>query len=387
MKKQNGLTKLTKFGAYLIFLFQYVVCSAQPMNENSKNASSPRVYWSNVKDADLKALPKEYSRDAKKVIDSMAIWTDRSFNKLSGFSASGSTIEWHAIYLPKPECTPYIAAYEMRATIPVGVGTGLLTIAANDLSNLGQPFLLNGHSRWLIGSLEQKDSGIYSTRWERHYEDSSGKTKVVKAWLICFTDSLPYVVVDRREYFEEAIKELDASKDSIKREIGLERPGKNARQEEAFRKSELQAIDNSFQGNERLQRERDFFLTYKPDSVSQEDTLNVWAAVIIEKTKLIKDLLQSLKNLNKPAFVSSPAVAFEGLEDGMPGARILTRLRPGYFRNNMPPERPQFLVLTWQYDSDNVDAANLGETLGKELDLTGLRDILQQGRPFYGKYQ
>jgi hypothetical protein len=364
MKKQNGFTKLTKFGGYLfisIFLFQHVVCSAQPFGKNSRNA--------------------------KKIIDSMAIWTDISFNKLSGFRALGSSIEWQAIDLPNPECAPHVIAYEMRATIPVGIGSGLLTIAANDLSTLGQPLLLNGHSRWLIGSLEQSDSGIYSTRWQRPYDDSGGKTKAVKAWLICFTDSLPYVAVNRREYFEEAIKELEASKDSIMRQIRLERPGRNALEEEAFRKSELQAIDNSFLGNERLQRERDFFLTYKPDSVYQEDTLNVRAAVIIEKEKLLKDLLKSLKDLNKPAFVSSPALTFEGLEDGMAGARILARLRPDYFRSNMLPPRPQFLVLTWQYDSANVDAAHLGETLGKELDLAGLRNILQQGRPFYSKNQ
>ena len=124
-------------------------------------------------------------------------------------------------------------------------------------------------------------------------------------------------------------------------------------------------------------------LSYIPDSASQDDTLKVRAAAIIEKTKLLKDLLESLKNLYKPVFVSTPAVAFEGLEDGMPGARMLTRLRPGYFRKNIQPERPQFLVLTWQYDSENADAAKLGETIGKELSLTKLRDILQQGRPFY----
>jgi hypothetical protein len=379
MKRQNGLTKLTRFRAYLISLiivFQQVVCPAQPLNKNSKNAS-PLASWSKEKDIVFKAFPKEYSKEVKKIIDSMAIWTARSLDKLSGFSALGSTIQWHAIYLPKPESPPYIPAYRMEATIPAGTGNGLLTIAANDLSTLGQPFLLNGHSRYLIGSLEQRDSGIYSTGWERASEDSSGKTNTVKAWLISFTDSLPYVVVNRREYFEEAIKELDASKDSIKRAIRLEMRGKDAQQEEAFRKSELQAIANSFRGNDRLQRERDFLLTYKPDSVFQNDTLNARAAVIIEKTKLLKDLLESLKTLNKPAFVSAPAVAFEGLEDGMPGARLLTRLRPGYFRKNAPPERPQFLVLTWQYDSDNVDAAHLGETIGKELDLIALRKMLQ----------
>lgn len=310
----------------------------------------------------------------------MATWANRSLSKLS---ATGSTLEWHNIYLPKPETPTYIAAYEMKANIPAGTGTGSLTIAANDLSTLGQPFLLNGHPRWFIGSLERIDSGIYSTGWERAAEDSSGKTRVTKAWLICYTDSLPYEIVDRREYFEDAIRELDASKDSIRREIGLEMHVRNAQQEEAYKKGELQSIDNSFVGNERVQRERDFLMTYKPDSAFQDDTLNIRAAVIIEKEKLIKDLLGSLKSLNKPAYVSSPAVAFEGLEDGMPGARILTRLRPGYFRENIPSERPQFLVLTWQYDSGNVDAENLVKTLGKELDLAALRDVLRQGRPFY----
>ena len=384
MKKQNGLTKGTQFRAYLIsliFIFQQLVCSAQPLNKNSKHTSPP-ANWSRGKDIVSKAFPKEYSKDAKKIIDSLASWTSRSFNKLSGFAASESTIKWHALYLPKPESAPEIAAYQMKATIPVGTGTGSLTIAANELSTLGQPFLLNGHSRWLIGSLEQKDSGVYSTGWECAHEDSSGKTKMVKAWLICFADNLPYVVVSRREYFEDAIKELNASKDSMKRAIGLEMHGRDAQQEEAYKKNELQTIDNSFRGTEALQRKRDFLLSYIPDSVGQDDTLKVRAAVIIEKQKLLKDLLESLKTLDKPAFVSAPAVAFEGLEDGMPGARLLTRLRPGYFRKNIPPERPQFLVLTWQYDSDNIDAAKLGETIGKELDLIALRDILRQERPF-----
>jgi hypothetical protein len=385
MKKLNGLTKHTTFRACLIFLiilFQQIACIAQPLNKNSKKISPP-VNWIKTKDTIYKAFPKEYTRDATKILDSIAIWAANSLNKIGGFSTSASAIEWHALCLPKSESPPNVAMYEMKATIPAGTGTGLLTIAANYLSNLGQPLLVNGHARWLIGSLEQKDSGVYSTEWQRTNEDSTRKSKVIKSWLICFADSLPYVLVDRKEYFEEAIKELNASKDSIKQAIRLETHGKNAQQEEAYRKSELQAIANSFRGNDRLQRERDFWQVYKPDSAFEEDTLNFRASLIIEKTELIKGLQESLKNLYKPAFVSGPAIAFEGLEDGLPGARMLCRLRPGYFRKNLQPERPQFLVLSWQYDPDNIDAAKLGETIEKELDLIALRDVLQQGRPFY----
>jgi hypothetical protein len=385
MKTKYGLTNHRTFLAFLIssiFLCQQIVSIAQPLNKSSKNFSPP-ASWIKTKDTVYKAFPKEYSREVKKILDSMAVWMAGSLNKLGGFGTPTSAIEWHALYLPKPESSQSVATYEMKATIPVGTGTGLLTLAVNDLSNIGQPLLLNGHSRWLIGSMEQKDSGIYSTRWERANEDSTRKPKGINSWLICFSDSLPYAFVDRREYFEEALMELDASKDSIKQEIRVETHGKNAQQEEAYIKSELQAIANSFTGNNRLQRERDFWLIYKPDSAFEEDTLNARAALIIEKTNLIKGLQESLKNLYKPAFVSGPAIAFEGLEDGLPGARMLYRLRPGYFRKNMQPERPQFLVLSWQYDSGNVDAAKIGETIGKELDLISLRDVLRQTRPFY----
>jgi hypothetical protein len=383
MKGPSNLVKLMKFSPFLMFCFllQQSKCSAQPLNRDLKDGGSP-VNWNRGKDIVFKEFPKEYSKETKKLLDSMAIWTARSFGTLSGFATPASSIEWHAIYLPKPVNRP-IAAYQLKATIPVGTGAGLLTISANDLSMFGQPFLLNGNTRSLLEAVERKDSGVYSTSWQYAHPDRGGKTSLVKAWLICFTDSLPYVVVDRREYFEEAIKELETAKDSVKWEIRLEMPGKNAQAEEAYRKNELREIANSFTGNDRLQRERDFWIIYKPDSVFQEDTLNSRAAVIIEKTKLIKHLLESLKELSKPAFVSAPAVAFEGLEDGLPGARILARPRPDYFRRSVPPERPQFLVVTWQYDSEDVAAADLGEVIGKELDLTALRDILRQVRPFY----
>ena len=105
--------------------------------------------------------------------------------------------------------------------------------------------------------------------------------------------------------------------------------------------------------------------------------------MIIEKTDLIKSLLESLKDLKKPAFVSAPAIEFDGLEDGMAEARFLAHSNPAYFKTNIARERPQFLVITWQYDPEDADAVALGATMQKELDFVALRHILQQSRPFY----
>jgi hypothetical protein len=376
-KSLSGPTIRLTYLILLTCLLQNTECAAQTIDKNAIPLT-PIINWTKGKDSVLKGFPKEYSKDAKKIADSMAIWAAHAFVSLSGFSASGSEIEWHALYLPRPANTPSVAVYQLKVAIPIGGGTGFLTIAANDLSILQQPLVLNGQTRWLIRPLQRQDTGVFSI-----HLDSIGNSKLVRSWLICYSDSLPFDTVSRREYFEESLKELNAQKDSVKRDINHVMRGKTAQQEEAYRQNELQTIDNNFTGNEREQKKRDFLVSYKPDSAFQEDTLKVRAAVIIEKTDLIKSLLESLKDLKKPAFVSVPAIEFDGLEDGMPRARFLAHANPAYFKTNIARERPQFLVITWQYDPEDADAVALGAIMQKELDFVALRHILQQSRPFY----
>jgi hypothetical protein len=365
---------------YLIFLtclLQNIKGAAQTADKNAIPLT-PIINWTKGKDTVLKGFPREYSKDAKKIADSMAIWAANAFVSLSGFSASASDIEWHTLYLPKPANTPSVAVYQLKVAIPIGGGTGFLTIAANDLSNLQQSFVLNGQTLWRTRPLQRQDTGVFTT-----HPDSTGNANMVRSWLIGYSDSLPFDIVSRREYFEESLKELGTEKDSVKGDISRVMRGKSSQEEEAYLQKELQTIDNSFTGNEREQKKRDFLVSYKPDSAFQEDTLKVRAALIIEKIDLVKSLQESLKDLKKPAFVSVPAVEFDGLEDGMPGARFLAHSSSSYFKTNIPRERPQFLVITWQYDPQDADAVALGATMQKELDFVALRHILQQSRPIY----
>ncbi len=376
-KSLSGPTIRLTYLILLTWLLQNMECAAQTIDKDAIPLA-PIVNWTKGKDSVVKGFPKEYSKDAKKIADSMAIWAAHAFANLKGLSASGSDIEWHTLYLPRPANTPSVAVYQLKMAIPIGKGSGLLTIAVNDLSILQQPLVLNGQTRWLTRPLQRQDTGVFTT-----HPDSIGSAEQVRSWLISYSDSLPFEIVTRREYFEEALKELNAQKDSVKLVINHVMRGKTAQEEEAYRQNELQTIDNSFTGNEREQKKRDFLVSYKPDSAFQEDTLKVRAAIIIDKMELIKSLLESLKDLKKPAFVSVPAIEFDGLEDGMPGARFLAQSNPSYFKTNIARERPQFLVITWQYDPDDADAVALGATMQKELDFVALRHILRQSRPFY----
>src|ERR1700679_571063 len=80
----------------LTCLLQNRECAAQTSDKNAIPLA-PIVNWTKGKDSVLKEFPKEYSKDAKKIADSMAIWAAHAFASLSGFSASGPDIEWHTL--------------------------------------------------------------------------------------------------------------------------------------------------------------------------------------------------------------------------------------------------------------------------------------------------
>jgi hypothetical protein len=382
----------------MVFVICFTLTCYHSFAQNAKISSIIVPQWATEQDYTEPHLSGKWHGEMKKVIMVLASWMQESYPDPHEFNPAWSG----AYYSGKDNVLP-VLKYEMRVgfypedssnlsagpnqgttvtsatSFPEHTMKGRFVITVNDLSLLQQSLVCYRTPYALLRPMKELDKGVYYNEINDEKEDTA-ELPVTRRWLITYAGKLPYTFISRKEYLEEAKKELMTDKERVREHLKQLIPMRSPEEEEAAKKRDLQEIENMYSGTVRANRKRIYLESYKPDSVYFNETLSSRAAPLDSASSLIDSLLSrsSAESLGKPACISRPALSFKGFEDGLPGSRMLVRWNPDYFNKNISPVRPQFLVVTWQYDPADSIAASIDKQLIGKLDLRDLTALLDK---------
>ncbi|MDO6431498.1 hypothetical protein Q4E93_12915 [Flavitalea sp. BT771] len=336
--------------------------------------------WQKQEDYMESRLPGKLVTEMKKTVGSLASWAQRS-----GVDSLGCTPAWCGAYFSNKTNAFPLFKYEMRSAfftgevgfLNAGAGKGSsLVITANDLAILQQTFSLNGNDYLSLPAMQQTHDGVQYAEWMTE-KDETAEARRARSWVISYAGRMPYSILSRKQYLEEAKKEIAADKQKLKEDLLQRIPVKTAQQEEVEQKREIESIGAMYSGATRDSRVRSYLASYKPDSVYFKEVFADQSASLDADSLLLDHLLtkSSADYLEKPAFVSVPAHDFRDFEDGKPGCRMLAKWNMPYFDKNLSLARPQFLVVSWQFDPAVPTAVNLDKVISG-LDYCALQDLL-----------
>ena len=336
--------------------------------------------WQKQDDYMESRLPGKVVTEMKKVVGSLASWAQRS-----GVDSLGCTPAWCGAYFSNKANAFPLFRYEMRSAFFTGETSALnaepgkgssLVITANDLTVLQQTFSLNGNDYLSLPAMQQTYDGVQYAEWVAEKEEASA-VRQTRAWVVSYAGRMPYSILCRKEYLEEAKKEISADKQRLKEDLLQRIPVKTAQQEEAEQKKEIESIGSMYSGATRDSRVRSYLASYKPDSVYFKEVFADQSASLDADSLLLDHLLtkSSPDYLDKPAFVSVPAHEFRNFEDGKPGSRMLAKWNMAYFDKNLSLARPQFLIVSWQFDPGAPTDVNLDKVISG-LDYCELQGLL-----------
>ena len=171
-----------------------------------------------------------------------------------------------------------------------------LTVFANDISPLLGHLKLNFTEYTTVKSAG--DQG--------YYEFDMANGLHVKAWLITAdSTSSPYIAVSRKEYLEEAKKELDALKDIVISDDRGRIHIRTAAEQEAEKQQMLQQLRSTYSGVELETRTRIYLNNYMKDPDLLIQTIARDVAGYNKTIRMIDSLLRNstAQDLAKPAVV------------------------------------------------------------------------------------
>jgi hypothetical protein len=334
------------FCMFCLVLAQFVYPPESNAQSSARTSLTSLTSWQKQEDYFESRVSGKLSSEMKKVVGSLAVWAQQA-----SLDSLGCTPAWCGAYFGARSNVFPLLQYEMRAGFFTGdagmlnAGAGKesrLVITVNDLSALQQTFSLNGNDYLSLPPVQEVYDGV-------GYSGTAGE----KIWVITYAGRLPYTVLTRKEYLEEAKKEIAADKQRLKEDLQQRIPVKTAAEEEAAQRREIEAIGSMYSGVTRDSRVRSYLASYKPDSVYFREVFAGQSAPLDADSLLLDSLLvrSSPDSLAKPAFVSVPAHAFREFEDGRAGSRMLAKWNLSYFDKNLSLARPQFMVVSWQYDA------------------------------------
>jgi hypothetical protein len=357
--------------------------NAQSLTRTPLVTSTP---WQKQADYTTARLPGKLSTEMKKIVGGLASWAQQS-----SVDSLGCIPVWCGAYFSNKSNTFPLLRYEMRSGFYVGAAGELsaepgkesrLVITANDLSVLQQTFSINGNDYLSLPAMQQLYDGVLYNELTAEKEEGA-EPRQMRTWLISFAGSLPYSLLSRREYLAAAKKEIAADKQRMKEDLQQRIPVKTALQEEAEQKREIESIGSMYSGATRDSRVRSYLASYKADSVYFKEMFSDQSAGLDADSLLLDNLLTKspAEYLEKPAIVSVPAHDFRGFEDAKPGSRVLAKWDMSYFDKNLSLARPQFMVVSWQYDPADATAAGLDKLISgmNYCDLQGLLTISVAG--------
>lgn len=243
-----------------------------------------------------------------------------------------------------------------------------LTVFANDISPLLGHLKLNFTEYTTVKSAG--DQG--------YYEFDMANGLHVKAWLITAdSTSSPYIAVSRKEYLEEAKKELDALKDIVISDDRGRIHIRTAAEQEAEKQQMLQQLRSTYSGVELETRTRIYLNNYMKDPDLLIQTIARDVAGYNKTIRMIDSILRNstAQDLAKPAVVSVDAAHFCGFEDGHANTTTLVRMNANYFTGTAD-QAPKCLLVCWRYNPSESLATGIDRQLSEHFDGQQLQALL-----------
>jgi hypothetical protein len=243
-----------------------------------------------------------------------------------------------------------------------------LTVFANDISPLLGRLKLNFTEYTTVKTAG--DQGYYEFDMENGLH--------VKAWLITAdSTSSPYIAVSRKEYLQEAKKELDALKDIVISDDRGRIHIRTAAEQEAEKQQMLQQLRSTYSGVELETRTRIYLNNYSKDPDLLIQTIARDVAGYNKTIRMIDSILlnSTALDLAKPAVVSVDAAHFLGFEDGHANTTTLVRMNPNYFTGTAD-QAPKCLLVCWRYNPAESLATGIDRQLSENFDGQQLQALL-----------
>jgi len=272
---------------------------------------------------------------------------------------------WHGEYYSEKTSPGPIAKFYVECNF--SDQKALLTITANDISPLLNHLVVNNQDFLTI-------KPVIAVRNDCPYFEYNRS----KTWLITANNQqLPYTPVTRKEYLQEARKEVTIIKNSISDYIKQTRPVRPAAVQEAEKKATIDQLTAVYSGVDLQVRMKQLLNNYKTDEEYLKEGMEKGTADMDSTLHLMDSLLNhwTPNELNKPAIVSVVAAEFRGFEDGH-SDKMLIRMNAASFNSSTSGETPQFFLVTLQSDALSTMARDIDRQLQEKFNSQKLKELL-----------
>lgn len=368
MKQLYAILALT-FVCPLLSSAQYLAdnyTAATPLLK--KETSAIRTQWEKEEDRVNGSINKKILSKMKAVTESVV-----AFFQDSVISEQAVPV-WHGEYFS--EKTSASAQIRFGALCNFHEQKASLSIIANDISPLLDHFTLNNQDFLTIQpATAVKNNGLYF----EYTEETTAAAQRTRVWLVTTSnEKLPYTPVTRKEYLQQAIAELNTTKNGIIAVCKQRNPVRPADVQEAEKKAVLEQLSAQYSGADLEMRSKALFRNYKTDEQYLKENIEKETADVDGTIQVMENILSHLSTteLDKPAIVSASAAGFQGFEDGLASGRMLIRVNPTYFDLTLSGEKPQVFLVSWSYKSSNAAAAAIDQQIQEHLDCQKLREML-----------
>jgi hypothetical protein len=142
----------------------------------------------------------------------------------------------------------------------------------------------------------------------------------------------PYLPLTRKEYLTEATQELLAEKAIATERTKQQFPLRSESVQKADKEAAMSAIEQTCSGAQLQIRMRAFLAQYKSDETQQQEAVAAATSGLDSTLHIMAQLLATLPpaELERPAFVSVQADAFQGFEDMISEYGMLVKPNPLY---------------------------------------------------------
>lgn len=142
----------------------------------------------------------------------------------------------------------------------------------------------------------------------------------------------PYLPLTRKEYLLEAKQELEVEKAAVTGRVKQQNPIRSESQQKADKDAAIAQMEQTCTGMQLQVRMRTFLAKYQSDEVVQQEAIVAATSPIDSTLQLMVQLMTHLPaaELERPAFVSVPADAFQGFEDLSSESGMLVSPNPLY---------------------------------------------------------
>jgi hypothetical protein len=184
--------------------------------------------------------------------------------------------------------------------------------------------------------------------------------------------------VTRGEYLDEATLELKEEKNQVIARVKQEMPVRPDSVQRAEKAAEIEQINQTCSGMQLQVRLKNFEASYKSDETYQKEMIAVKTERLDSLVSLMSRLLSRLSKdaLQDPAFVSVPADAFEGFEDGGARSGMLVRLDPAYASVASQGIDPHVFVAYWLFDPANAEDSKIDQLIEDQFEPGKLKKLL-----------